>query len=166
MLKNIAGTIKELFVELAQSITDATQEIFSSMIMLEVNPGTPFSREQGMINSSISGIIGLAGSLKGLLAIHLPNKTATAVTSAFLGMDVEEIDDDVQDAIGELANMLAGSLKTALDPSGSEIKLSMPSTVHGEEYSIDCIADAEIVSVPFTFNGDQFVVELQYRQGS
>jgi chemotaxis protein CheX len=136
------------------------------MIMLEVTPGEPFSREQGMINNSISGIIGLAGSLKGLLAIHLPKQTALAVTTAFLGMEVEEIDDDVRDAIGELANMLAGSLKSALDPSGSAIKLTMPSAVHGEEYSINCLAGAETVAVPFTFNGDQFMVELQHRQDS
>lgn len=153
-------------MEHAQSIIDATQEIFSSMIMLEVTPGEPFSRKQGAITHSISGIIGLAGSMKGLLAIHLPNQAAIAVTSAFLGMEVEEVDDDVQDAIGELANMLAGSLKSALDPSGSEMQLSMPSAIHGEEYSVDCLAGATTVAVPFTFNGDQFMVELQYRQES
>ena len=107
----------------------------------------PFPREHTPLKNSISGIIGLAGNLKGLLAIHLPNATALAVTTAFLGMDVEEIDDDVRDAIGELANMVAGSLKSAIDPSGSDIKLSMPSAIHGDEYSIDCLADAITVTV-------------------
>ncbi len=151
-------------MEHAQYIIDSTQEIFSSMIMLEVTPGQPYERAHEPLRNSISGIIGLAGSTKGLLAIHLPNSAALAVTTAFLGMEVEEIDDDVRDAIGELANMVAGNLKSALDPSGSDIKLSMPSAVHGEEYSIDCLANSQTVTVPFSFNGDNFLVELQFRQ--
>jgi len=147
----------------AQHIIESTQEIFSSMIMLDVAAGEPFKRTNAPLQNSISGIIGLAGNTKGMLAIHLPQATALAVTAAFLGMEVEEIDEDVRDAIGELANMLGGSLKAVLDPSGSDIKLSMPSTVYGEEYSIDCLAEAENVAVPFTFDSCSFVVELQVR---
>lgn len=145
----------------AKNLAESTQEIFSSMIMLDVTPGEPYKRKNSMLTDSISGIIGLAGNMKGLLAIHLPTELALAVTTAFLGMEVDEVDEDVRDAIGELANMLGGNLKAALDPKGSEIKLSMPSTVSGEEYSIDCLADAEEITVPFSLEGKTFLVELQ-----
>lgn len=145
----------------AQHIIESTQEIFSSMIMLEVTAGEPYKRNESILKQSISGIIGLAGNMKGLLAIHLPNEVALKITTAFLGMEVDEIDEDVRDAIGELANMLGGNIKSALDPKGSEIQLSMPSCISGEEYSIDCIADAEEVSVPFELDGATFLVELQ-----
>jgi chemotaxis protein CheX len=131
------------------------------MIMLEVTPGDPYKRMDLSLKNSISGIIGMAGSIKGLLAIHLPNQTALEVTTAFLGMDVENIDDDVRDAIGELANMLGGSLKSALDPKGSDIKLSMPSTICGEEYSIESISNADVVTVPFELEGNTFLIEFQ-----
>lgn len=39
----------------------------------------------------------------------MPNKVAIAITSSFLGMAVEEINVDVEDAIGELVNMLGGN---------------------------------------------------------
>ncbi|MCW8860129.1 MAG: chemotaxis protein CheX [Deltaproteobacteria bacterium] len=148
----------------AQHIVEATQEIFSSMIMLDAAPGKPYQRECELLVNSISGIIGLAGSTKGLLAIHLPAQTALTVTTAFLGMDVEEIDEDVRDAVGELANMLGGSLKSVLDPSGSDIQLSLPSVIHGEGYSVDCLANAETVTVPFSVGSHNFMVELQMRQ--
>ncbi len=153
-------------MEHAQDIINSTQEIFSSMIMLDVTPGEPFIRNNDKLINSISGIVGLAGATKGMLAIHMTNAAALAVTTAFLGMDVEEIDDDVRDAIGELANMLAGSIKSILDPSGSDIKLSMPSAIYGEDYSVDCLAGAEAVTVPFAFDGLGFVVELQLRKDS
>jgi len=91
-------------VKYVQDIVAATEEIFSSMIMLEVSPGESFQREDSKLTDSVSGIVGLAGEIKGMLAIHLPKQAALDVTTAFLGMDVEEIDEDVCDAIGELAN--------------------------------------------------------------
>lgn len=153
-------------MEHAQDIIDTTREIFSSMVMLDVTPGEPLIRKDEKLQNSISGMIGLAGSTKGMLAIHMPNATALAVTTAFLGMDVTEIDEDVRDAIGELANMLAGGIKAILDPSGSDIKISMPSAVYGEEYSIDCLANALSAAVPFTFDDLTFLVELQLRKDS
>ncbi len=153
-------------MEHAQHIIESTQEIFSSMVMLEVTPGEPFVRVDEKLVNSISGIVGLAGTTKGMLAIHMSNAAALAVTTAFLGMEVSEIDEDVRDAIGELANMLAGSLKSVLDPSGGDIKLSMPSAVYGEEYSIDCLANAQAATVPFSFDGMNFMVELQLRKDS
>lgn len=151
-------------MEYAKIIIESTREIFSSMIMLEVTSGDPFQRGHEKLNNSISGLVGLAGTIKGMLAIHLPDQTAITVTSAFLGMGVEEIDEDVRDAIGELANMVAGNIKSALDPKGSDIKLSMPSAVYGEEYSVDCLAHAQSITVPFELEGKTFLVELQIRE--
>lgn len=150
----------------AQDIAEATQEIFSTMIMLDVVPGEPFQRDDSKLVNCISGIIGLAGEVKGLLAIHLPNKAALDITTAFLGMDVEEIDEDVCDAVGELANMLGGCIKTILDPSGSKVQISMPSAIHGEEYAVDCLTNADSVAVPFMFNDQTFTVELQISQNN
>ena len=148
-----------------EQIAEATKEIFSSMIMLDVTAKPAGQRTKAEFQNSISGIVGLAGSIKGNLYVHFPEAVATAVTTAFLGMDVDEINEDVCDAIGELANMLAGSVKTFLDPSGSDIKLSMPSTVFGGKYNLDCADCAVNVLVPFDLNGEEFSVELQLVDG-
>lgn len=145
----------------AENIADATREIFSSMVMLEVTPKAETKRTCPDFINSISGMVGLAGSIKGNLSIHLPSPLAITVTTAFLGMEVDSIGEDVCDAIGELANMLAGSVKTSLDPTGSDIKLSMPSTVYGEKYSLDCSDCGISVLVPFDLDGTEFSVELQ-----
>ncbi len=149
----------------AEEIADATREIFSSMIMLDVTAKEATKRTSPDFVNSITGMIGLAGTSKGNLLIHLPAPVATAVTTAFLGMDVESIDDDVCDAVGELANMLAGAVKAALDPSGSDIKLSMPTTVYGDSYCLDCQDCGISVLVPFDLDGAEFSVELQLIDG-
>jgi chemotaxis protein CheX len=100
-----------------------------------------------------------------MLAIHVPNHVAMSITSKFLFMDVEEINDDVKDAIGELANMLAGSVKTMLTETGSGIKLAIPSAICGSEYEVECLAESEGVILPFTMDEGGFLVEC-YLQNS
>ncbi len=103
-------------MDLTDSIVDATKEIFSTMLMIEVSPEPPVTERIAPFQSSVSGMIGIAGAYKGMIVIHAPEEVAINLTSTFLGMDVAKVDDDVRDAMGELANMLGGSIKQVLSP--------------------------------------------------
>ncbi len=150
-------------MDLLKNITEATTEIFETMIMLDITVGDPLEENVSSFKCSVSGVIGLAGTCKGMLAVHAPDDVAKAITSSFLGMEVEEVNDDVTDAIGELSNMLAGNIKMVLDEAGKDVTLSIPSCIYGEEYSMDCVADAEWVVMPFTIDAGTFLVELQIK---
>ena len=73
-------------------------------------------------------MVGLGGSCSGLVGLHIPDDFAREATAAMLGMEVDEIegDCDVHDAIGEIANMLAGEMKMLLSKTGQNISLSTP----------------------------------------
>jgi chemotaxis protein CheX len=150
-------------VDLQKHITDATTEIFETMIMVDISAGDPVIEKINNFKCSVSGVIGLAGSCKGMLAIHLPDKVAMSITGSFLGMEVTEVDDDVTDAIGELANMVAGNIKMILDEAGNNVTVSIPSCVHGEEYTMDTVSDSQRVVIPFNIDSGQFLVELQIK---
>lgn len=152
-------------MDLTQSITQATQEIFETMLGMEVTAHPPLETRVTSFQHSISGLIGLAGPYKGMLAIHIPEPVAKTITSNFLCMEIEEINDDVKDALGELANMLAGNIKTSLGDEGSDIKLSIPSAVCGEEYTIDSFAEGgDRAVIPFSVEGGEFLVECQLQK--
>jgi len=149
---------------LPDKIMASVHAIFSSMVMMDIVPGTPIQGEINPLQSTITGMIGLAGTHRGMLAIHLPEALAKKVTGNFLGMEVEEIDNDVQDAIGELANMLGGGIKAILSENGKDIKLSMPSTICGQEYRFQSHYEGESVIVPFAAEDSQFLVELRIKK--
>ncbi|SHI98613.1 chemotaxis protein CheX [Malonomonas rubra DSM 5091] len=146
---------------LEQTIIDATKDIFVNMIMMGATPGTPYQGKGEALIDSVTGMINLAGSHSGLLAIHLPTQAALEVSGSFLDLEIEELDDDVLDSIGELANMLAGNIKAELDPTGSSIQLSIPTTMHGDQYNIERIAGTSSLCVPFYLDDGDFVIELQ-----
>ncbi len=150
-------------IDLSQIVVQATTEIYDTMIMAEIQSGEPLPNPLSDFNRYVSGIVGLAGLCQGMLAIHAPEKVAMGITNDFLGMEVDSVDDDVKDAISELANMVGGSIKPALSPNGKDIQLSLPSVFHGD-YTVKYFTQAYWVIVPFTISSGQFFVELQLRR--
>lgn len=146
---------------LQAKVIEAAQEIFSTMVMMEVSAveGTPDGLSS--FQDSISGVIGLTGTHKGVLAIHLPHVVAMAITGSFLGMDVDSINEDVEDAVGELANMMGGNVKSILSEKGRDIELSMPTTIQGKRYEFEPTREVERLVIPFTSENGDFSIELQ-----
>lgn len=143
-------------------IVDATIDVFSTMIMLDAVAGAPLTEKQTVFGNSVSALLGLSGGLKGMLCIHCPEQGARAITANLLGMEVEELNEDVNDAMGELANMVAGGLKTKLSPTGKSLELSIPTAIAGTSYSVNSLAAADSVTVPFSVEDWRFLVELRY----
>lgn len=146
-------------MDLNESIVSTTVEVFSGMLGMYVAPEPP--AEPGMTHvNSISGIVGFAGRAKGMLAVHTPEVTALAITGGFLGIDMTEINEEVKDAIGELANMLAGSVKLSLAESSSEIRLSIPSVICGDSYTVNAPTEGQGLIIPFSIAEGKFFVEF------
>lgn len=148
-------------MEIAEKIVEATSEIFSSMVMMEITVNGEIRDSMESLTDSITGVIGLAGTHKGVLAIHFPNSVAMAITGSFLGMDVEEVNEDVEDAVGELANMLGGSVKSILSDKGRDIDLSLPTVISGASYDFQPRREVERLVIDFRCDAGEFVVELE-----
>lgn len=149
-------------MDFSEAIIEATIDVFSTMIMLDANPGSPMKEKVLSFQESVSGLLGFSGDIKGMLRIHCPNQVAMAITGSMLGMEVDQIDDDVNDAIGEIANMVAGGLKVNLAKHDRNIELSIPTAIGGKSYNVHSLARAEWVTIPFSMEAGQMLVELEY----
>lgn len=142
-------------------VIHATKEVFNTMVMMNVDNAPPLSEPVTHFHCSITGMVGLAGTYTGILSIHCPKKFAMQITSNMLGMDVDEVGEDVNDALGEIANMLGGYVKQVLSKGGLDISLSIPTVISGEEYTINAMTDSDCVIIPFTFEDSRFLVGLK-----
>jgi len=146
-------------LNLEESIIATTRDVFSGMLFMEVTPEEPLKPGLTYVNS-ISGIVGLAGRARGMLAVHTPEEVAKAITGGFLGTTVSEINEEVQDAIGELANMLAGSVKLSLSENSTDIRLAIPSIVSGNSYTVNAPDKGMGLVIPFTMPNGRFYIEF------
>jgi len=141
------------------------QEIFNTMVgmddilnfPLQVEPRTNF-------DDCVTAIVGFAGIFNGLLSLHVPEILALQFTSRMLGMEVAVLDDDVKDALGEIANMIAGSFKHHLSKGGHEVRLSTPSIITGKEYMFSTGSAGETLSLLYDSNGECFLVHVALEQ--
>ncbi|MGD0844287.1 MAG: chemotaxis protein CheX [Geobacteraceae bacterium] len=150
--------------DMARHIIDATREVFSTMMVMEVEDCYPLVEPVTEFHCSITGMVGLAGSYTGILSIHCPAHLAMKMTSNMLGMEVEEVGEDVNDALGEIANMLGGHVKQVLSKGGLDLNLSIPTVISGETYTIRSMENQDCVVIPFRCDGEKFLVGVTIRK--
>ena len=147
-------------LDLVNEISLGTKDVFSTMLMIDledVKAGCATA-----IQSNVTSMIGLGGGLRGMLSVHCPELVAREITGALLGMEVDELGDDVKDAIGELANMVAGNLKISFAGVGVDIELAIPTSVIGKSFRICGLSGATRILVEFGMPAGSFWIELLY----
>lgn len=152
-------------MEIGRDIAAATTDVFSTMLAVDLVVGEPVVGAGGEVASNITAMLGLGGDIRGMLAVHCPAAVAMAITGGFLGMDVDSLDEDVKDAIGEIANMVAGNLKNAFAGYGIKLELAIPTSVVGASYRVGGMLGASRVAVLFGMDSGEFLVELKYLPG-
>jgi chemotaxis protein CheX len=150
--------------DLAGYVIHATKEVFNTMVMMEVADSYPLREPVTHFRCSVTSMVGLAGTYTGILSVHCPQPLAMRITANMLGMDVAEMNEDVSDALGEIANMLGGYVKQVLSRGGLDINLSIPTVISGEEYTLNAMADSDCVIIPFIYEGDRFLVGLKLQK--
>ncbi len=148
--------------DVGSEILKGARDVFSTMLMVELECEDFIMNTRGMIQSNLTSMIGLGGGIRGVLAIHCPAHIAKAITGMFLGIDVLELDDDVKDAIGEIANMVAGNLKISYAAIGEKIELAIPTSIVGDSFNVCGAAGAQRILLPLKMSGDTFWIELMY----
>lgn len=126
--------IDELEVMLKSAVTD----VFKTMLQMDVQPG-PLAADGNSNEPQVAGSVGFIGDITGVVYIYCTVGFAKLVTGTVVGLPPEEVEGDelVNDSMGELANMIVGSLKAKLVEKGHACVLTIPSIVRGSHFSIE-----------------------------
>lgn len=106
----------------------------------------------------LAGCVHVTGVWEGAVLIECSDRTATHAAGVMFGTPPDTLAAaDVQDALGELANMTGGNVK-ALLPGPST--LSLPTVVAGTDYTTRIPGSTLLSAVAFDWDGDPLVVRL------
>ena len=146
---------------IVRDICAATQEVFSTMLGWEVQPGTPFRRKNEVASAEgVMSLIGLAGPWTGAGSLLCTPECACRMAASLLLTGYEAVNNEVLDAVAELTNMVIGSVKTLLEPQTGPLGLSIPSVVFGRNFTIRNGVNDEWTVVPFADREHQFEVRV------
>lgn len=143
-------------------IIESTEEVFNTMIFMEATTEGCMTEGHESIFSHFSAMIGLSGDLMAMISIHCDAYIAMDIAGAMLETEFDEVDADVKDALGEVANMLAGGLKSRCLDDNIDVTLAIPTTVMGKGYSISSPKRSNRVVIPFDLVQGKFYVDVKY----
>ncbi|MBI5017353.1 MAG: chemotaxis protein CheX [Deltaproteobacteria bacterium] len=151
-----------LNVEYINCFITATLQTLEVMAAVRPTRGAPFVKADEVAKGDISGVIGLAGDATGSVAVTFPESLAIEIYSNMVGEAASSLDEGVKDAIGEVANMIAGGAKAGLSQNGFSFRIAIPTVVVGKNHSIEHKGGFPCLCVPFHMREETFWLEVSF----
>ncbi len=117
-------------------------------------------KEDLITTYDISSIIGLTGETSGSIIISMPTMLACKIASNMLMEDIRNLTKSVEDAIGEIGNIVVGDARRSLIQDGYQLNISIPTVVVGAGHKISRSGDIPCIAIPFTTDFGNFEVNV------
>ena len=138
----------------------ATEEVFETMVFKPVTRCPPLEGDAVRPPSNVIASVAFAGHRRGLVAFHSSLTAARDIAGAMLGMEPETLNGEMPDAIGEVANMIAGAFRTKLAAIEPASAIAVPTVTIGSDFSTKYMSAVKRVLCPFQMDEQTLYVEL------
>ncbi|MHB8092328.1 MAG: chemotaxis protein CheX [Syntrophales bacterium] len=147
-------------VKIINAFLDGTINVIKTMAFVEPIAGNPYLKKDAVAHGDISGIIGLAGSVKGSLALSFEEPCILEIVSSMLGEKITGINAEICDAVGEITNMVSGAARKNMEATGFSIYSALPTVISGKDHNITHVMGGPSIIIPFTTASGSFVVDI------
>lgn len=145
-------------VEYARSATTA---VFSTMLDMDVMPKPEhLDQTPPMISDGVMALVGLAGTYTGAGVITCDAQFAIQVCNHLLMAEETAVNEDVLDAVGEVANMVIGNFKTMVENDVGPLGLSIPTVIYGRNFTSRSVGTNDWVVLPFEYGTDVLEIRI------
>lgn len=154
-------------VNLEEALWQSAKESFETMIMLPIERSEE-AENQVETSKSVIASIAYVGPIKGAVTIKCDCQSAAKVTRSMLMMtDEDELaTEDIHDAIGEVANLIVGGLKSRIAETIGQVEVSIPIVMEGKEVVPAIGSDGNMVEIVAQGDGCKISFILVYRETS
>jgi len=131
---------------------------FGTMCDIEVLPGKPIKTADAQDSNDVSAIIGFSGDAAGSVVMRFSFEVASKMATAFAKTEITPQHEDFADALGELANMVAGGAKAKFE--GLNIDISLPNVVIGKHHHFPASRNCPRIAIPCATAVGKFHVDI------
>lgn len=146
--------------ELLSNLMTSTEEVFETMVFKPLVRKPPVESEPDRKGANVVATVAFAGHRRGLVCIHSSIDAARNIAGAMLGMAEEEITGEIPDAMGEVANMVAGTFRNKLAAIEPASAIAVPTVTIGSDFSTKYLSAVRRARCPFEMEGQPISVEL------
>jgi chemotaxis protein CheX len=126
--------------KVVDAVRIATSEVFSMMVGLDINAEESYEEANPMdAVDGVVALIGLAGQWVGGGVLQCDAALARKLYSSLLMAECDPagdgVNEEVLDAMAEIANMIIGNVKNAIERDLGPIGMGIPSVVFGRHFT-------------------------------
>jgi chemotaxis protein CheX len=151
--------------DLDHLVSSAVSSVFGTMLNLPVveeAEGAPMVTGE----PHLAGSVGFIGIVTGVVFVYSTVSFAHKVTRGMLGTEIITGEEIVNDAFGEITNMIVGHIKSRLADRGMTCVLTIPSILRGTNFTIEPTSSTRRRISAFRCGGNQLVVEVLLKSNS
>lgn len=147
-------------VELAKPFIKACVDVLSTMAGISPKADRPYVKKGNVATGDVTGLVGLTGAKVGSVSISFDKACAITIVKNMLGDDIQDLLQDVKDAVGEISNMISGQARAGLSEMGISMQGSTPTVIMGDNHTIAHVSNAPIMAIPFNSSAGKFTIEF------
>lgn len=152
--------------EVINPFINATRNVVATMAGISPKPEKPRLKRDHASTMDFTGVVGLAGDgAKGSFAVSFSQSCIERIVRNMLGDEIEDMEQDMRDAVGELANMISGGARAELEQKGHSFDMAVPTLIAGKGHRIFQLTDMPVLVVPFNTEAGPFTVEVCLQSG-
>jgi chemotaxis protein CheX len=149
-----------LDVEIVNPFINATLNVLETMAFIKSKAQKPYLKKDNVAKGDVSGVVGFTGETNGTVFITFDESCIIKVVSNMLGEQINEINDEIKDAVGELTNMISGQARKELEEIGKVFNGAIPSVVSGKNHELMPLTKGPKIAIPFNTDFGNFTIEV------
>lgn len=139
--------------------SQATKDVFKMMLDVDINEGNSTLLKDIYGGKTVNVVIGLKGDVKGTVLYTFPENMTLEMVKIMVGMEMEEVDEMVTSALGEMANIISGNALTNLSAQNLVCDITPPEIVLGD---VDKSAVTKSITVPMQSSIGNLAIDVAF----
>jgi chemotaxis protein CheX len=145
-------------IDLATEVVEIVERIGELQLGWVVERSQADAAVADLDETSMTATVQIAGDFDGAVHVSCTSEVAFAVAARMFATPAASLAaPEVRDALGEIANMVAGNLKGRLAGSSS---LSLPTVVQGRSLEVTRLGSEDLATIGFLIPGGRILVRV------
>lgn len=161
--KSLSPQAANLNVEFINPFLTAAQKTLEVQCQTQAKILAPFLKKEQTPNIAIAGVISLiSNGFSGSIVLCFSQAVFLKIYENMFGEKHDSITTELEDAVGELLNIIYGVAKIELNNKGYNFQKALPTVMAGEALKIRQSGSMPTVVIPIETNVGLFHIEIEF----
>ncbi len=148
---------------LVNPYVEATLHILETTASMTARALKPYRKKNSSPTGEITSMMKMSGDFNGTIAVSFTKECILSIVSKMFGEDMTELDDDIKDAAGEIANMISGQVSTKMTELEKSLKVELDKVLMGSD-RVEHLPDRPVIAMPYKTDSGKFTIEVCFEK--